>query len=501
MRTVDLYARKSTTDAGRSVARQERAWRSDCVEEGLEPGLVFVDPDLSASRYSTKTRPDYEALIRHIESSKCEMVSLWETSRGSRKMGEWVSFLDLCRDKGVLIRVFGEGSEYTYDPRRQRDRDALITEGMAAEGEVERLRSRSKAGALDAAAQGRPPGPLSDGYKRIYGAPSGDSLSLSGARRKQISQVVDEERAQIYRWAAEGVLNGVPVHTIARILNAFEIPTASGRGSWMGGRLKATLLRPTLQGHRVLAGEIVARDAWPAILDVTTVAKLRRAWDVRTMAHADNRLKHLLSGVMTCGLCSKPMSHRLLKRNGRVQRRYWCEMTNRGGCGRVSGPSVQIDAFVGEMVVRRLRQPDALTVFEADRDDGELLAAQAELDALTSRRMELTTAAAKPGGPSMMLVAAAEKELLPQIETVSKRLRALRTPPALQAFDPVDLAVNWDSYPVGERRLVVSALTELTLMPAEPRVGRGWKVNRLASSRWRGHAMTWGDLWVGGVAG
>ncbi len=104
-----LYARKSTKDAGRSVARQERSWRSDCDSEGLAAGRTFIDPDFSASRYATRERPDYAALLEWIEGRNCQMVSLWEVTRGSRQMTEWSGFLDLCRKMGVLIRIFGDG--------------------------------------------------------------------------------------------------------------------------------------------------------------------------------------------------------------------------------------------------------------------------------------------------------------------------------------------------------------------------------------------------------
>src|SRR5688572_4481403 len=123
---ADLYARKSTNDQGRSVARQERMFRSDCAAEGVSPGRVFVDPDFSASRHARKPRPDFAALLEHIRSSQAEMISMWEVTRGSRQVGEWVSFLDLCRDQGVLIRVFGSEDPETFDPRRQRDRETLI---------------------------------------------------------------------------------------------------------------------------------------------------------------------------------------------------------------------------------------------------------------------------------------------------------------------------------------------------------------------------------------
>lgn len=490
--SADLYARKSSADAGRSVSRQERAWRSDCAEQGITPGRVFVDPDFSASRYATRARPDYAALIEHIEGRGCEMVSLWEVTRGSRQMHEWTYFLDLTRDMGVLIRVFGEDDPHTYDPRRQRDRESLLKDGIAAEGEIERMRSRTRAGTADAAAQGRPPGPLLDGYKRVYGGPTDESVSVSGTRRRrEIHQVIDEPRAEVYRAAAEGILAGVPANTVARILNAWQVPTATGRGTWQGGALMNTLLKPGMEGHRVLNGVIITRNAWPPILDPATAARLRRLRDSPSgqRGYSDTRLKHMLSGALVCGLCRRPMQGH--PRGSRE--RYECE-PQRGGCNRVSGPLTAIDAVVSEMVKRRLRQPDAMVIFNPVDDDTHVHAAEADLDALTARRDELYAEAAKPGGPSMALVAAAERELLPRIETASKRVRTLRTPPVLRGFDPVDLADRWMSYSVGERRAAVLALAEVVLSP----VGRGgsWSMGRLGQSRWRGQANTWGETWA-----
>ncbi len=494
--TSDLYARKSNTDAGRSAARQERAWRADCAAEGFTVGRVFVDPESSASRFSRKGRPDYDALVEHIEANTCEMVSLWEPSRASRKMDEWVPFLTLCRDKGVLIRVFGmDGGPVTFDPRRHRDRDALIKDGLLAEGESERLSIRVCAGMADAASQGRPHGKVLDGYKRIYETPTDDTRALVNARGLVIRQVVDEPRAKIYRDAAEGILNGVPADFIARVLNAWEVPTPTGAGRWTGGALLARLLRPGMEGHRDLNGDVITRDAWPPILDKDTAARLRalRQAPRVSRARASTERRHLLSGVLLCGLCRKPMQG--FRAAGRRGARYEC-MKIRGGCCRLGVLLDETDQVVAEMVLARLREPGAGAVFETSAEpDARVEAAQAEVDALLARQKELFASAARPGGPSMALVAAAERELAPAIEAASRRLRVLRTPAALRGFDRDDLVANWDSYPVGDRRVVVSALAE----PVVSAVGRGgrWSRWRLAESRWRGQDRTWGDLWRG----
>lgn len=504
MTVNDFYARKSSKDLGRSVARQERLFRADCANEALTPGRVFVDPDFSASRYAKKARPDYRALLEHIGSAQCEMFSIWEVTRGSRQMIEWVTLLDLSRDMGTLIRVLGDGASdaQTYDPRRQRDREFLLREAMAAEGEVERTRSRMRAGAGTAAAEGRPHGFVKDGYKREYGPPTRDSTTISGGKRREVRQVIDEPRAEIYRAAAEGLLNDVPADRIASILMAWEVPTPRGSAKWHGSSIVKAVLSPTLEGHRVENGKVVKRDAWPAVIDPDTAAQLRAKFaspSPRWKAQ-DTRLRHPLAAAMLCGLCQSPMGARvnayLLNRDrpptDNTLYRYECT-PDRGGCGRVSAPMRPLEDVINCLVVGRLRQPDALAVFAPAQDDKALLEAKAALELLTARRDELYAEAAKPGGPSMALVASAERQLLPQIDEAEARVRSLRTPPTLRGFDPVDLADRWLEYPVGDRRSVVLALAEIVVSPA----GRGvrWNPHRLAESRWRGDSRTWGDLW------
>lgn len=502
---VDFYARKSSKDEGRSVARQEKLWRSDCAEEDYTPGRLFVDPDFSASRYARRTRPDYTALLDYIESNQCEVLAIWEVSRSSRQMGEWSYLLDLTREKGVLIRVLGEGGEdaHTYDPRRQRDREFLFREALAAEGEVERTRARMRAGAAEAAAEGRPHGWVKDGYRREYGAPTDDSRTARGKRRREVRQVIDEPRAAIYRAAAEGLLNDIPADRIASILMAWGVPTPRGATKWYGSAIVKAVLSPTLEGHRVENGRIVKRDAWPAIIDADTAAALRAKFESPSprWKSQDTRLKHFLAAAVECGLCGAPLGARsndyLLRRNPQARPtdvyRYECT-PDRGGCGRISAPMRPLEDLVSRLVVARLQEPDALAVFAPTRDDTALTAAKAELKALTGRRDELYVEAARPGGPSIALVAATERQLLPQIAAAEAKVRQLRTPPTLRGYDPADLARRWPEYPTGVRRIVAMGLAEMVLSPA----GRGvrWSPARLARSRWRGESGTWGERWA-----
>lgn len=487
MMVADLYARKSTKDQGRSVGRQRRQWQADCVQLGVQQGVVFEDPDFSASRYARRDRPDYAALLEHIRHGNAQMVSLWEVTRGSRQVGEWVAFLDLCRDRGVLIRVFGGEDPETFDPRRQRDREHLINEGIKAEAEVERLRSRINPGIVDSALQGRPPGPLLYGYARIYGAPTDGSLSPSGSRRRDIRQIIREDEAEIVRRMARDTLAGVPLNTQAQTLNAAGVPTPTGKGVWRGSHINRLLRNPTYEGHRVLDGKVVAENAWPAILDPDTAAQVRRILETPGRRNAlDTTLLYQLSGAALCGPCRRTI--RVKHKPGGLK--YQCRHQ---GCLRVSAPMGAMDAAVDQLIVARLRMPDAAPAFVPATEDPALAEAESALRALKERHKELVEATSKPGGPSMSLVAAAEKQLLPQIDVAEAKVRQLRRPPVLRGYNQDDLARRWPDYPVGERRAVLMALAEIVLSPA----GRGqrWSLWRLAESRWHGDNQTWGEIW------
>lgn len=455
------------------------------------PGRVFVDPDFSASRYARRERPDYAALLEHIRSRTCEMVALWECTRGSRQMGEWVVFLDLCRDYGVLIRIFGEDEPTTYDPRRQRDREYLMKEGMAAEAEVERLRNRILPGQADAAQEGRPPGPMLHGYKRLYGGRTEESTSASGHRRREIEQVVDEAKAPLVRQLVQDTLDGVPFQEQARRLNAAGVPTPSGRGLWTGVHIRRMILNPGYEGHRVHNGVIVARDVWPAIIDPDDAATLRVMLSTRHRSgYSDPRLTYQLTGAVLCGLCRR----KLKSGTSKGVKRYECGFLT---CKRTAAPMAAMDVFVESLVQPRLRSEDAARLFEAPPNSAAMDAARAELRVLQDRRDELYAEAANPGGPSMALVAATERTLLPKIGQAEQRLRQLQVPPVLSGFDPVELADHWPDVPVGVRRSVIVGLAELVLSP----VGRGvrWSPVRLGESRWRGDDLSWGERWA--VAG
>src|SRR5690242_11100433 len=77
-----IYDRVSRDRAGRrrSVKQQDRANRAVAADEGwsVPDDAVFCDNDLSASRFATKPRPDWDRLRERVETRRVHVVVLWE---------------------------------------------------------------------------------------------------------------------------------------------------------------------------------------------------------------------------------------------------------------------------------------------------------------------------------------------------------------------------------------------------------------------------------------
>lgn len=470
----DLYGRKSTKDDGRSVAGQEKDWQDDCAAQDITQGRVFADPDRSASRYATKPRPDYAELLQHIRAGKCEMLGLWESSRGSRDLAEWVALLDLCRKTGTLIRVISH--HRTYDVRVRRDWKSLADDGVDAADESEKISERVTRGKRMAAASGRPAGRLTYGYTREY-----DSAGTF------VRQVINPEQAAVIREIVQAVRNGESLYGLARALNARGLTAPEG-GKWQSAHMGRIASNPAYAALRVHQGEVIGKADWPAIL--TEI----QHYSVLAMLQAPGRrvsrgtaLRWPLSGVPLCGKCE---IGRLRVHRGGAARTYNCPE-----CQRTSINATALDDFVEGMVLKRLRKPDTLDAFRGAPDDSALLAAQTQERELRER-MDSHYDAAAAGRLSQAGLTSMEARLLPAIAEASAKVRRLSAPAPLRELEGIDVAGTWDDgLTVAMRRAVIEAMCTLRVDAAvvgRPRFDE-W---RLAASRWTGDTMTWGERWT-----
>ena len=149
----------------RSVTEQHDDNRSEITANGWLEAATYEDA-VSASRFATKDRPDWSRLVADVSAGLIDVVVMWESSRGSRKLAEWVDFLDLCREHHVLIHVFIH--HRTYDLTIRRDRKALVDDGVDNEDDSEKTSERVRRSLAANKRNGQPHGIVKYGYERIH---------------------------------------------------------------------------------------------------------------------------------------------------------------------------------------------------------------------------------------------------------------------------------------------------------------------------------------------
>jgi site-specific DNA recombinase len=470
----DLYTRKSSKDDGRSVEAQEDDWRDDCGDQDLEPGRVFTDPDRSASRHARKGRPDFDALIEHIKAGHCEVLSLWEASRGSRKVGEWADFLDLCRNKKVLIRVISHSR--TYDMSVRRDWRTLIDEGVDAADESEKISERTRRGKRKAAMRGRPVGRLAYGFKRVY-----------DDRGHFVEQVEHPDQAPVVREIVRRLADREPAGQVARDLNARRIQAPLG-GPWSDRQVRQIAIKPSYAGQRVHQGETVGDGCWEPIVDPQV---WHQAYSLLTQPgrkhNNDSRLSHWLTGAVTCGLCRNKTLRAQNRRDGSLA--YQCR-----GCLRVSASGRGLESIIETLILWRARQRDVLTAALPKQDTVALAAAEAEEQTLR-RRLDEARAEWKTGRISAASFGEMERDITPDIELAAAKVRKLSIPPALAELANLDIVNDWVDMGVRLRREIVVALADIVIAPGAMASGPRFDRLRLVESRWRGEERNWGQMW------
>ena len=272
----------------------------------LHPSPPYRDTDRSASRYATKERESFKQLIADLESGSFEadVLAIWESSRGSRRVGEWVDLVDLCKEQGVQIWVTTHGR--LYDPGNARDRRSLLEDAVDAEYESDKTSERIQRDVRAAAEAGKPHGKNVYGYLREY-----DPVT-----RELVRIVPHPEQAPIVKEAARRVLAGESMYSIAQLFNKRGVtPRRPKRKEhrqatgWDGAAVKQMLTMPAYAGKRQHRGEIVSDAVWPALIpheEWLRVQALISPPD-RKRPEAFREFTHLLGGLAYCDVCGSPL--------------------------------------------------------------------------------------------------------------------------------------------------------------------------------------------------
>jgi DNA invertase Pin-like site-specific DNA recombinase len=472
MRTA-IYARLSEDRAGEheNVAIQEAECREYAEQLGWEIVEVFSDNDLSASRYSKKPRPGYQALLAAVRAGQVEAVLVTEMPRLYRRMEELLELIDLA-EQTPLRRVEttdGTGYDLSTGQGVHAAHTAVSTAWLESRRLSDRARRKKKAQAREGRYSGGP---------HAYGYTWTPVLKDRGGKVLEPGRLeVNEQEATVIREAVAKLLAGQSLRGVAHALNDAGHRTSTG-AYWRPSNLKRVLTSHRIIGVRTHNGAEYPGQ-WPAILD-------RETWErVGLLLNTEARFKgaakkagrsYLLTGMIVCGYCG---DHPMVgyssadPRSKLSRRRYYCKsIDDRGvrvGCGKVSRLAEPVEALVSEAVLQVLdseRMTEVLTVAATTEEMAGLVVAYQE----RKLKLEDLVADYASGLLNREQLAQAKAIVEEAMEDLRRRMAKLQSGQALASVPPgQSFREAWESADLDWRRsLVALVLDRVVLHPGRP---------------------------------
>jgi site-specific DNA recombinase len=439
--TAREYLRVSVDRSGRQRSNDEQRDDNRAHWSDFTWGDHYSDAS-SASRYSKRARDDWDQLVADLRAGAfgADVLVLWESSRGSRKVGQWVELIDLCDDRGVRIAVTTHGR--IYDPANARDRRSLLEDAVDSEYESAKISGRVRRSLRQNATARRPHGKVLFGYRRIHDGRTGALLG----------QEPHPEQAPIVQRVFADYVGGRSARSITAALNAEGVRTNRGNG-WTPLMVKRMLTNRAYLGHRLHKGEDFGQ-GWEPLIDADTFERVAARLEA-TAGRKFKRTSRLVSGLVRCGVCRSKMQ---IKDAGR----YGCPGYH------AYRRADQLDAFVTVQILERLSQPDVSEALTG-REDPRVVDAR---DRARELRAELDDAMAlwKAKRLSVQAYADMEADLLPKIEAAEREARRAVIPLAVDVPPAEQVPAWWDGLTPEVRREVVGALVAAVIV--QP-TGRG----------------------------
>lgn len=466
------YLRVSDDKRGTSgsIEQQLDELGEDSDEHGWVLGDPYADDGISASEYGVKVRGDFARLITDLESRTfgATILGVWEGSRFSRQIREWMPALDAMAAAKVRVWVSGDR---LYDPANPTEKNKLLRIALDAEDESHRTSRRVLRDVRRGAKDGRAHGWVPWGYRRIY-----DPIT-----RKLVRQEIVQEEAEVVRTIYRRLLAGDALRQIARDFEGEGVRSRTGRvisaqviRDWATSPTYVGLRRhqPKDRGRR---GGALYPAQWPAIVEMEQWEDVQRLLsNPKRKTERPGLGKSLLSFTATCGVCLGPMSTSY--RDGQGGPHYRCHQRS---CVQINREL--LDRVVEARILGFLGQKELIEFADARKtSDPELKRVQSEL-ADVKRQLRELGEQLRHRRISPALAAAAEPGLLEDQERLGKRERELLIPP--DVLDIVErrhqIAANWGNATMPAKRSVARILLRPPFL-GELRVGRV-KTNRWCS--------------------
>lgn len=307
------------------VGRQEKDARALAERLGWEIGPVFTENDTSAyKRRATPLpdgstalrvhRPQFRALLEAIRLGHVDGLIAYHLDRVARDPRDLEDLIDVVEHHNRIPVESVTGSL-----RLASDADITMARiGVAIANQSSRDASRRIRRKQDEMAE---QGIYSGGGARRYGY-------------ERDGMTVNEAEAEVLRYAARRVLEGVSVNAIAKELDEQgHRPVKAER--WSSRALTDQLRSGRVAGLRKHRGEIVGPAAWPAILDRDTWEAVQVTLAGRRANVTRRALEHWLNDVLICGRCGLGLKFQTQPED---RSRYWCLKSRHRpeGCGGIA---------------------------------------------------------------------------------------------------------------------------------------------------------------------
>ena len=330
-----IYARLSTLRGDESLERMVRELTAFAASRNIPISDVIAEEGKSAWWGHGARKGEWPEVYDGLATGRWDVLVCRSADRTSRDLIETIN----------LVRLYGKVGFgfYALNGDNLDDPKSATLRGLVADWESTEKSHRLKLKWADKAAKGD----YHPGRWRPFG------YQYTHDQRGTINGLaVDDFEADIIREVAGRLTAGESAHAIALDLERRDVPTVSG-AQWQR-MMVVRLIKPATAGLRSHQGSL-SQGNWTPILDRETYEACRLAmkrgyspplgWNAR---------KHLLTGLVLCGLCGVPAQC-----NGRI---YQCMSKNtragKRGCGKTGRTARHLDHLITETTLAYLERQD-----------------------------------------------------------------------------------------------------------------------------------------------
>jgi DNA invertase Pin-like site-specific DNA recombinase len=400
-----------------------------------------------------KRRPVLDEVLGQIKPG--DRLTVWKLDRLGRSITFLHKVIGGLAERHIAFRSLTD----SIDTSTAQGRLQMNMLASFAEFERELIRERTLAGKARMKAEGRHTG----------------GPALFGWEPDHVT--INEDEAALVREVAQRLVQGEPMSRIVDDLNTrTEGPRPRRSGRW-----------GITSWNRVLTNPTTA-----AIIGEETHEQIRHLFTRPGRAAGGRPADHLLSGILACGLCGRPMygTWKATRAGGRED--YYRCKPGRGsggrfsGCGRTGVAMARADDWVREAFIAAVAGPDFAQAL-AQRQ-AALVAGDATAEELDAWRAELGDLEQVQGTRFYTdMMKRRHAELRRMVDQATARLMAAPELAQLQDLPRTEAEVRarWASWTTAERRAWLRQVLErIEVRPAQVR-GRGSDVESRMAPVWK----------------